>query len=349
MAVFRPECVLVTGGAGFIGSNYLRHMVTAHPNTRFITIDALTYAGNRTNLAGIEGASNFRFVHADITDADAVAQLFAHEPINAVVHFAAESHVDRSIASARSFVHTNVEGTRVLLDAARHAWAQVRRRTCRFHHISTDEVFGALGPEGVFTEETPYAPRSPYAASKAAADHLVRAWSVTHGLPAVITNTSNNYGPYQNPEKLIPLVISRALAGLPVPVYGKGEQVRDWLYVEDHVDALERVLLRGEIGRTYLIGAGQEVRNIDLVEQLLDTVDAQLDRPPQSSRRLITFVTDRPGHDFRYALDCSRMEEELGWTARHAIGGGLEKTVSWYLANTDWIQYAHKKLTQPTT
>lgn len=332
MATFQPRSVLVTGGAGFIGTNYLLHMVKAHPSVRFITIDALTYAGNRGNLAGIEGADNFRFVHADITDDEAVEHLFDDEQCDTVVHFAAESHVDRSIANARSFVHTNVEGTRVLLDAARRAWTGAAPGSRRFHHISTDEVFGALGPTGTFTEETPYAPRSPYAASKAAADHLVRAWAVTHGLPVVITNTSNNYGPYQHTEKLIPLVISRAIEGQPIPVYGQGEQVRDWLYVDDHVDALERVLLHGTTGRTYLIGGNQEVRNIDLVKMLLDTVDSLLDRPPQSSRQLITFVEDRPGHDFRYALDCARMEAELGWKAKHSIRDGLEKTVSWYLA-----------------
>ncbi|PIQ63620.1 MAG: dTDP-glucose 4,6-dehydratase [Bacteroidetes bacterium CG12_big_fil_rev_8_21_14_0_65_60_17] len=347
MPVFRPHCVLVTGGAGFIGSNYLHHMVRTYPDVRFITVDALTYAGNRANLAGVEERDNFRFIHADITSEDTMAQLFEAEPIDAVVHFAAESHVDRSIASARDFVHTNVEGTRVLLDAARRAWVAAPAGKRRFHHISTDEVFGALGPTGVFTEDSPYAPRSPYAASKAAADHLVRAWMTTHNLPAIITNTSNNYGPFQNPEKLIPLVISRALAKESVPVYGKGEQVRDWLFVKDHVEALERVLMYGQTGRTYLIGGDQEVRNIDLVEHLLDAVDVHLGRPHQSSRQFITFVTDRPGHDFRYALDSSRICDELGWTPRHSLEEGLKKTVSWYLDNTDWIAQAHRKLTPP--
>jgi len=338
--------MLVTGGAGFIGTNYLHHMVTRYPRTRFITIDALTYAGNRANLTSLDGHSNFRFVHGDITDEAAVTQLFTEERIDSVVHFAAESHVDRSIESAHRFVQTNVEGTRVLLDAARRAWQAAPPEARRFHHISTDEVFGALGPTGAFTEDTPYAPRSPYAASKAAADHLVRAWAETHGLPVVVTNTSNNYGPYQYPEKLIPLVIARALAGEAVPVYGKGAQIRDWLYVDDHVEALERVLLHGRTGRTYLIGGNQELRNIDLVEKLLDTVDTQLGHPPGSSRKLITFVADRPGHDYRYALDATRMQSELDWTPRHSVDEGMAKTVSWYLAHTDWIDHANQKLTQ---
>ena len=333
---FTPTSVLVTGGAGFIGSNYLLHVVRAWPETLYVNLDALTYAGNLANLASVEDAPNYRFVHGDINDAELLARLFAEHAFEAVVHFAAESHVDRSILDPTAFVTTNVHGTLVLLQAARTAWdgAGTPRR---FHHISTDEVFGSLGPEGVFTAETPYAPRSPYAASKASADHLVRAFGTTYHLPYVITNTSNNYGPYQFPEKLIPLVIRNAMKGEPIPVYGNGQNVRDWLYVEDHVKALDIVLRRAEEGSTWLIGADQEINNLDLVHLLLDEVDRVTGKHAGTSRALIRFVADRPGHDFRYALDSSPIEDQLGWKPEYDLNAGIRRTVAWYLDNVPWM------------
>ncbi len=334
---FQPKCVLVTGGAGFIGSNWLLRMVPRHPEIRFINLDALTYAGNLMSLRGIESAPNYRFVHGDITDPALVAGVFEENSVDAVVHFAAESHVDRSIRDASAFIRTNVNGTHVLLEAARRAWEQRNPGSVRFHHISTDEVFGTLGVTGHFTEETAYAPRSPYAASKASADHLVRAYGVTYGMSFVLTNTSNNYGPRQFPEKLIPLVISRAMAGESIPIYGRGEQVRDWLHVEDHCAALEAVLLEGQPGETYLIGGNEEARNIDLVTLLLTVVDEYLGRPPGTSVSRITFVKDRPGHDFRYALDSSKITSTLGWTPTYDLASGLRQTVAWYVENADWM------------
>lgn len=334
---FQPECVLVTGGAGFIGANWLLRMVPRHPDVRFINLDALTYAGNLMSLKDIEDAPNYGFVHGDITDELLVAELFKKNNVNAVVHFAAESHVDRSIRDATAFIRTNVNGTHVLLEMARRAWDGLPQDSVRFHHVSTDEVFGTLGSTGYFTEKTAYAPRSPYAASKASADHLVRAYGVTYGLPYVLTNTSNNYGPYQFPEKLIPLVISRALAEESIPVYGRGEQVRDWLHVEDHCTALETVLLHGETGETYVIGGNEEARNIDLVTMLLEIVDEQLGRPSGASASRITYVTDRPGHDFRYALDSSHITSSLGWSPSFDLASGLRQTVSWYLGNQAWL------------
>lgn len=334
---FQPECVLVTGGAGFIGANWLLRMVPRHPGVRFINLDALTYAGNLMSLKDIEDAPNYGFVHGDITDETLVAELFEKNNVNAVVHFAAESHVDRSIRDASAFIRTNVNGTHVLLEMARKAWDGRPADSTRFHHVSTDEVFGTLGLTGRFTEETAYAPRSPYAASKASADHLVRAYGVTYGLPYVLTNTSNNYGPYQFPEKLIPLVISRALAEESIPVYGRGEQVRDWLHVEDHCAALETVLLGGETGETYLIGGNEEARNIDLVTTLLGIVDEQLGRPAGTSASRITYVADRPGHDFRYALDSSHITSSLGWSPSFDLESGLNHTVAWYLGNQAWL------------
>jgi len=333
---FTPTSVLVTGGAGFIGSNYLLHVVHAYPDTTFVNLDALTYAGNLANLSSIEQASNYHFVHGSVNDAVLLARLFDEYHFDAVVHFAAESHVDRSILDPTAFVTTNVDGTLVLLQAARAAWDGTSGLH-RFHHISTDEVFGSLGSGGHFTAETPYAPRSPYAASKAAADHLVRAFGTTYGLPWVITNTSNNYGPYQFPEKLIPLVIRNAVAGDPIPVYGRGENVRDWLFVEDHVQALDAVLRSAEDCSTWLIGGDQEITNLELVEMLLDEVDRALGKPVGTRRALIQFVTDRPGHDFRYALDSSPVQEQLGWKPTHDLEKGLSRTVRWYLDNMAWM------------
>jgi len=326
--------LLVTGGAGFIGSAVVRLAVGRGYDV--VNLDALTYAACLDNVTSVADAPNYRFVQADIRDAQALAAVFdAHKP-DAVMHLAAESHVDRSIDGPGAFIDTNVTGTYNLLQAARAHWDTMGQPdTFRFHHISTDEVYGTLGAEGQFTEETPYAPNSPYAASKAASDHLVRAWGETYGLPYVITNCSNNYGPYHFPEKLIPVVILNALAGQPIPVYGAGENVRDWLYVEDHADALLTVLDRGAVGRSYNIGGENEARNIDLVRMIC----AILDRMHPSGAPhadLITFVTDRPGHDLRYAIDPKRIRTELGWRPSVTLEQGLEQTVAWYLENETW-------------
>ena len=331
----RLRCVLVTGGAGFIGSNFLLRMVPAHPDVTFINLDALTYAGNLMNLVDVEGAPNYRFVHGDIRNADLVRSLFQEYDISSVVHFAADSHVDRSIMAPVQFVESNVLGTVTLLEAAREAWQDDTSR--RFLHVSTDEVFGSLGDDGLFEESTRYDPKSPYSASKAASDHLARAYEHTYGLPVIITNCSNNYGPFQFPEKLIPLVIANARDEKDIPVYGQGENVRDWLYVGDHCEAIELALTSGSVGRTYLIGGNAEVRNIDLVKRIVDLVDEALGRPEGTSRALIRFVADRPGHDYRYAIDFSRTKEELGWEPRHELSSGLRETVRWYLDSDDWL------------
>lgn len=334
----RPVSVLVTGGAGFIGSNFLLRMVPKHPDVRFVNLDLLTYAGNLMNLAAIEDAPNYRFVQGDIADPDLVRTLFEEHAFSTVVHFAAESHVDRSIMAPLSFVKTNTLGTVTLLEAARAAWLTTKpAEPYRFYHVSTDEVFGSLGDDGFFRENTPYDPRSPYSASKAASDHFVRAYAHTYGLPVVISNCSNNYGPYQFPEKLIPVVIVRALNSETVPVYGAGANVRDWLYVEDHCEAIETILTRGDAGETYVIGGDAELPNLTLVEMLLDAVDEATDREIGTSRQLITFVKDRPGHDFRYAMDFTRLREELQWEPRHNLRDGLRATVNWYLENEDWL------------
>ncbi len=328
--------ILVTGGAGFIGSAVVRAAIPAGHDV--VNVDALTYAACIDNVATVADARGYWFEHADIRDADAVARIFAEHRPDAVMHLAAESHVDRSIDGPGAFVETNVTGTYVLLQAARSYWeACGRPEGFRFHHISTDEVYGSLGPEGKFTETTPYDPRSPYSASKAASDHLVRAWGETFGLPVIVTNCSNNYGPYHFPEKLIPVVILNAMAGKPIPVYGKGENVRDWLYVEDHADALLTVLAKGRPGRTYNIGGENEARNIDLVRKICLLLDAR--RPGGAPHdRLITFVDDRPGHDLRYAIDPSRIADELGWRPAVTLDEGLARTVDWFLANPGWWQ-----------
>lgn len=328
--------LLVTGGAGFIGSAVVRLAIAE--GHEVINLDALTYAACLDNLASVADSRAYRFVHADIRDSAALETIFAsHEP-DAVMHLAAESHVDRSIDGPGAFIDTNVMGTYTLLEAARAYWqGQGRPAGFRFHHISTDEVYGSLGAEGLFSEQTPYDPRSPYSASKAASDHLVRAWSETYGLPVVITNCSNNYGPYHFPEKLIPVVILNALAGRPVPVYGDGHNVRDWLYVEDHAAALLCVLQQGRVGRSYNIGGNAEARNIDLVRMICTILDRlRPDGAPHD--RLITFVADRPGHDLRYAIDASRIRDELGWRPTVTLAEGLERTVRWYLDNTAWWQ-----------
>ena len=334
----KPAVVLVTGGAGFIGCNFVRHLLGSDESLRVINYDALTYAGSPANLAGLDAdyAERYRFLHADICDEKAVAGLFAQEPIDTVVHLAAESHVDRSISAPGAFLNTNITGTYVLLQAARSAWSD--RTDVRFHHVSTDEVYGSLGAEGLFTETTPYDPSSPYSASKAASDHLVRAWHRTFGLPVTISNCSNNYGPYQFPEKLLPLMICNALTGKPLPVYGDGKNVRDWLFVEDHCSALDAIVRRGTPGATYNVGGCNEWANIDIVNLLCDQLQ-ELVRPGQGSYRdLITFVQDRPGHDRRYAIDASLIERELGWTPQHKFQDGLRATIEWFLANSDWIE-----------
>jgi len=332
-----PRALLITGGAGFIGCNFVRHMLAADRDLRVTVLDALTYAGHPANLRDIEAdaGGRYRFVHGDIRDALIVRNLFAEEQPDTVVHFAAESHVDRSIDGPMDFVDTNVRGTAVLLEASRTAWRD--RHDVRFHHVSTDEVYGSLGEDGLFREDTPYDPSSPYAASKAGADHLVRAWHRTYRLPVTISNCSNNYGPFQYPEKLIPLILGNALAGKELPVYGDGGNVRDWLYVTDHCSALEQIIRRGRPGRTYNVGGHNERRNIEAVELICDLVDELRPRPGLPSRReLITFVADRPGHDRRYAIDAARITDELGWKPEHTFEQGVRETVLWYLDNQAW-------------
>ena len=326
--------LIVTGGAGFIGSAVVRLAVSR--GHEVVNVDALTYAACLDNVAEAAESPDYAFVEADIRDRAAMNAAFADHRPDAVMHLAAESHVDRSIDAPGTFIDTNVTGTYTLLEAARGYWEQAGRpEGFRFHHISTDEVFGSLGATGKFTEETPYDPRSPYSASKAASDHLVRAWHETYGLPVVLTNCSNNYGPYHFPEKLIPVVILNALAGQPIPVYGAGENVRDWLYVEDHADALLLVLEQGRVGRSYNIGGENEARNIDLVRMICGLLDRL--RPGSAPHAdLITFVDDRPGHDLRYAIDPARIRTELGWRPSVTLEQGLEKTVRWYLDNEDW-------------
>jgi dTDP-glucose 4,6-dehydratase len=330
--------VLVTGGAGFIGSAVVRALVA--DGIGVVNVDKLTYAGNLDSLAGISATAKYAFEHADVCDAPTMAVLFTRHNPDAVIHLAAESHVDRSIDDAGVFIRTNVAGTHVMLEAARRHWQTTRRGDSKFRflHVSTDEVFGSLGPTGAFTESTPYRPNSPYAASKAAADHLVRAWHHTYGLPTIITNCSNNYGPYQFPEKLIPLMILNAMSNKPLPVYAKGENVRDWLHVDDHVRALRLVLERGKPGETYNVGGNAERRNIDVVEAICDLVAEVGGQKPRNLRDLITFVEDRPGHDRRYAIDATKIRSELGWSPTESFESGLRKTVQWYAANSQWCE-----------
>jgi len=332
-----PRTMLVTGGAGFIGCNYLQIALDADPALKIVNIDALTYAGHPASQrrASDLHPDRYSMIEGDIRDAELVRSLFVEHDVDTVVHFAAESHVDRSIDGPLDFIDTNIRGTANLLEAARSHWGD--RKDVRFHHISTDEVFGSLGAEGFFTETTPYDPSSPYSASKAASDHLVRAWQRTYDLPVTISNCSNNYGPYQFPEKLIPLIIANAAANKKLPVYGDGSNIRDWLYVEDHCRAIALIVRRGENGRTYNIGGHNEMTNLEVVHAICDLVDEFVPRPDGSSRRdLVSFVTDRPGHDQRYAIDASRIEAELGWTPEHDFAGGLRSTVEWYLANQAW-------------
>jgi dTDP-glucose 4,6-dehydratase len=327
--------ILITGGAGFIGSAVVRLAIVRGHNV--VNVDALTYAACLDNVANVSDHPDYAFERADIRDRAALDAIFAKHTPDAVMHLAAESHVDRSIDGPVDFIETNVNGTFNMLEATRSYWqARGRPEGLRFHHISTDEVFGSLGPTGMFTEDTPYDPRSPYSASKASSDHLVRSWHETYGLPVVLTNCSNNYGPYHFPEKLVPVVILNALAGKPLPIYGDGGNIRDWLYVEDHADALLLILEKGSLGRSYNIGGENERTNLELVRTLCGILDRLHPRPAGSYAELIDFVTDRPGHDARYAIDPSRIRNELGWRPSVTVEEGLEKTVQWYLNNEDW-------------
>lgn len=329
------RCVVVTGAAGFIGSNLVRHLLEESRDVDIVGLDALTYSGSIATLEDLLDHPRLTFVRGDIRDRELIRDLLAeHQPVG-IIHLAAESHVDRSIVDPLQFVETNVVGTVVLLQEASKAW---RDSGGRFHHVSTDEVFGELGDEGSFSEESTYAPNSPYSASKAAADHFVRAWSRSYGLEYVLTNCTNNYGPYQFPEKLIPMTITRATAGEAVPVYGTGENVRDWLFVEDHCRALALAFDKGRACTTYTIGGETEIPNLELVHMVLDSLDRQLGNEPESSKRLVEFVGDRPGHDYRYAMDISRIKGDLGWSPSVSLRDGIDRTVAWYLGNQEWLR-----------
>ena len=336
MANFTKK-IMITGGAGFIGSHVVRLFVNKYPQYLIVNLDALTYAGNLANLKDVESAPNYKFEKGDITDAKRMQDLFAQYGFDAVIHLAAESHVDRSILDPLAFVRTNVLGTANLLNASYASWKGALEGKL-FYHVSTDEVYGSLGAEGFFTEETPYDPRSPYSASKASSDHFVMAWYHTYGFPIVLSNCSNNYGSHHFPEKLIPLMINNILNNKPLPVYGKGENVRDWLYVEDHARAIDTIFHKGKTGGKYNIGGFNEWKNIDIVHLLCGIMDRQLNRPAGESAKLITYVKDRPGHDLRYAIDATKLNKELGWTPSLQFEEGLEKTVEWYLKNQDWVK-----------
>lgn len=334
---YTPRAILVTGGAGFIGANFINHFMPANPGCRLVNLDILTYAGNLKNLKGVENNPLYRFVRGDICDAGLVASLLAEEKVEAVLHFAAESHVDRSITGPEIFVRTNVLGTQVLLEECRKHWQSGVVPGFRFLQVSTDEVYGSLGPAGYFAEETPLAPNSPYSASKAGGDLLVRAYHETYGLPTLNTRCSNNYGPYHFPEKLIPLMIHNIMQRKPLPVYGDGLNVRDWLHVRDHSVAIETVLKQGRPGEVYNIGGNNEWKNIDIVNLVCDLLDGKLARTPGENRQLIAFVKDRPGHDRRYAIDATKIRRELGWEPSYTFERGIAETIDWYLANQEWV------------
>jgi dTDP-glucose 4,6-dehydratase len=341
--------ILITGGAGFIGSQAVRHFVKKYPDYKIINLDKLTYAGNLENLKEIEKAENYFFVRGDIVDSALIEKIFSEHQIDSVIHLAAESHVDRSIVSPMDFINTNIIGTFTLLNTAKQNWhpdasgANGNRQneigTNLFYHISTDEVYGSLGVTGLFTEQTSYDPRSPYSASKASSDHLVMAYHHTYHLPVVISNCSNNYGPFHFPEKLIPLIINNIIHKKPLPVYGKGENVRDWLYVEDHVEAMDLIFHKGTSGETYNIGGNNEWTNIDLVKWVCSIMDKKLSRAQGESAQLITYVKDRAGHDLRYAIDSSKIQKQLGWKPKHTFEQGIELTVDWYLNNSEWLTH----------
>ncbi|HYQ45175.1 MAG TPA: dTDP-glucose 4,6-dehydratase [Polyangiaceae bacterium] len=331
-SVRQPKSMLVTGGSGFIGSAFVRYMLSEPSfDGRLVNLDALTYAANPNNVSEAAKSPRYTFVHADITDAEAVSRACQEHAVDTIVHFAAESHVDRSIVGPGAFVQANIVGTYQLLEVVRS------QKHIHFHHVSTDEVYGSLGPTGSFHETTPYDPSSPYSASKAASDHLVRAYARTYGLSTTLSNCSNNYGPYQFPEKLIPLMITNLCEGKPLPVYGSGANVRDWLYVDDHVEAIWTIVQRGQRGQTYNIGGEAEWTNLALLHKLIDVVASVTGRDAEALRRQITFVADRPGHDARYAIDCSKLKSELGWSQRHDIESGLLSTVRWYLEHPEWV------------
>ena len=340
--------VLVTGGAGFIGSNFVRYLLNAEPDVQIVNLDALTYAGSLENLKDLPNAERHTFVQGDICDRELIPQLLHQHQIDTIVHFAAESHVDRSILGPEPFIQTNVFGTFNLLEAARKVWLEeglLPKDQVRFHHVSTDEVYGTLKPtDPAFSETTPYAPNSPYAASKASSDLIARSYIHTYGLPVTISNCSNNYGPYQFPEKLIPLMILNGMTGKPLPVYGDGQQIRDWLYVEDHCEAIHLILNRGRVGETYNIGGGNQPANLTIVETICDMLD---EFQPASEHiphnKLVTYVTDRPGHDRRYAMNIDKIQRELGWMPRHSLNDGLRATVEWYLSNSAWMDAIQKQ------
>ncbi|QEC40322.1 dTDP-glucose 4,6-dehydratase [Pseudobacter ginsenosidimutans] len=330
--------IMITGGAGFIGSHVVRLFVNKYPDYLIVNVDALTYAGNLENLRDVESKNNYVFEKADILDEPAIAALFEKYDFDGVIHLAAESHVDRSIKDPLAFVRTNVLGTVNLLNASKAHWKKTGMENKRFYHVSTDEVYGSLGETGFFTETTPYDPRSPYSASKASSDHFVSAYHHTYGLPTVMSNCSNNYGSHHFPEKLIPLMINNIVNNKPLPVYGKGDNVRDWLYVNDHATAIDTIFHNGKNGDSYNVGGFNEWKNIDIVHLLCSIMDKKLNRPAGESAKLITFVTDRPGHDHRYAIDATKLNSELGWKPSLQFEEGLEKTVDWYLANQEWVK-----------
>ena len=338
--------ILVTGGAGFIGSNFIRYLLSKNEDIYIHNLDLLTYAGSQENLKNLPNAKRYSFIQGDICDQKLVEKTLSEKNIDTIVHFAAESHVDRSITGPGAFIHTNINGTFALLEAARKVWITERKRTgAHFHHISTDEVFGSLAPDDpAFCENTPYAPNSPYAASKAASDHLVRAYGHTYGLPITISNCSNNYGPYQFPEKLIPLMLLNAMQGKPLPIYGNGQQIRDWLYVDDHCEAIWQIIMRGKVGESYNTGGKNQLTNLEIVNTICVLLDDALPNSQYTPHnQLIEYVADRPGHDRRYAMDIQKIKKELGWQPRHDLKQGLSKTVQWYLDNQDWVSAIQKQ------